>query len=301
VTAAIATEDCRYLFTASKDGSIARWDISSFSSSSSSSSTSTSTSTLTNGSSSGQPEASTSTSTPPPKITKLDFIPKRVLPKRRTKADSKGKAVIARNQPSQDLDTPGHTDEIFTLAISGDGTRLASGGKDRRIGVWDISSQLPSQGCRWLSGLRGHKDTIASLRFRLGTSQLYTSSFDRTVKIYDIASLAYIETLFGHQDKIQDVAVLKNELAVTAGGRDKTLRYWKIKDETQLVFRAGGTSKIRSVLEGGLEDVDIEEADADEEKKKKLTTTREKKFVEGSVDCTTMIDDTHFISGGDSG
>lgn len=297
MTCAITTDDCKYLFTASKDGSIARWDISLFTSSSVASSSS-------------QPEASTSTSTPatssnspstPPLIRKVDFIPKHVPRKRRKNTDSKGKAAIARNQPSQDADTQGHTDEIYSLAISGDGTRLASGGKDRRIGVWDISSTSTEhgEGCKWLSGLRGHKDTIASLKFRLGTSQLYTSAFDRTVKIYDIQSLSYIETLFGHQDKIQDVAVLRNELAVTAGGRDKTLRYWKIKDETQLVFRAGGTSKIRSVLEGGLDD--IEDEDDDEDVKKKKNATTEKRFVEGSVDCTAMIDDTHFVSGGDSG
>lgn len=122
------------------------------------------------------------------------------------------------------------------------------------------------------------------------------------MKIYDIQSLSYIETLFGHQDKIYDLNVLRNELAITAGGRDKTLRYWKIKDETQLVFRAGGTSKIRSVLEGGLDGIenDDDEDNEDLTGKKKVATT-EKKFVEGSVDCTAMIDDTHFVSGGDSG
>lgn len=222
------------------------------------------------------------------------------------------------------MDSHGHTDEIYALAVSSDGLRLASAGKDRRICVWDISGSLqPStsasakanghapngsgshakQGCKWISSLRGHKDTISSLKFRLGTNQLYTGSFDRTVKIYDIQSLSYIETLFGHQDKIYDINVLRNELAVTAGGRDKTLRYWKIKDETQLVFRAGGTSKIRSVLEGGLDDLDNEDDDEmnDDAAKKKAATTTEKKFVEGSVDCTVMIDDTHFVSGGDSG
>lgn len=289
LTCAVTTGDSRHLFTSSKDGSLAKWDISSLLSSVSS---------ISSANAHVAPEASTSTSVTPVKISKIDFIPKRCPPKKRNNRfvenRSKGKAAIAKNQPSQDDDTYGHTDEIYSLAISSDGTRLASGGKDRRIGVWDISSKQPGQGCKWLKGLRGHKDAIASLKFRLGTNQLYTSAWDRTVKIYDITSLAYIETLFGHQDKIYDIAVLRNELAVTAGGRDKTVRYWKIKDETQLVFRAGGTSKIRSVLEGGLEDEDV---DDDAVKAK----GEEKKFVEGSVDCTAMVDDTHFISGGDSG
>jgi len=135
----------------------------------------------------------------------------------------------------------------------------------------------------------------------MNTNQLYTSSFDRTIKIYDILSLSYIETLFGHQDKIQDIHLLRNELAITAGGRDKTIRYWKIKDETQLVFRAGGTSKIRSVLEGGLDDIENDDDNNEQSKDASKKVTSEKKFVEGSVDCIAMVDDTHFVSGGDSG
>lgn len=285
VTCAIATDDCRYLFTASKDGSIAKWDISAVLSPSSSSA-----------------EASTS-SAQQSKVVKLDFQPKR-RNKSTTKAyfGSKGKPSIARNHPSQDNETHGHSDEVYSLSLNSEGTRLASGGKDRRICLWDTSSTTPGQGCSFVSSLRGHKDSISAVSFRSGSQQVYTASFDRTVKIFDTASLAYIETLFGHQDKISDLSVLRNELAVTTGGRDKTLRYWKIRDESQLVFRAGGMSKVRRVLEGGLEEEDEEEkAERLKRQKEQGQDGSERKFVEGSVDCTAMVDDQHFLSGGDSG
>ena len=277
MTCARATDDCRSLFTSSKDGSIARWDMSSFL----------------------QPElvgpeASTSKS---PIIVKTDFLPKRPAGnKSKGKAKSsaaKGKSAMPRNHQSQDETVKGHTDEVYTLSVSADGKRLASGGKDRKVGIWDISSTERGKGCHWLQGLRGHRDTIASVQFRDGTSQVYTSSFDRTVKVYDAASLAYVETLFGHQDKIHDISLLRNELAVTAGGRDKTIRYWKVRDETQLVFRGGVTSKIRRMLEGGI--------DESESKPRTNGSDTMQNFVEGSVDCTAMIDDQHFLSGGDSG
>ena len=72
-----------------------------------------------------------------------------------------------------------------------------------------------------------------AIAFRLGTSQLYSSSFDRTLKVFDLATLSYVETLFGHQDCIQAVSALRGELALSAGGRDKTIRYWKVADESQ--------------------------------------------------------------------
>lgn len=138
---------------------------------------------------------------------------------------------------------------------------------------------------------------MQSLAFRLGTLQLYSTSFDRTMKLFDLSTLSYIETLFGHQDCIQHVSALRSEVAVSAGGRDKTIRFWKVNEESQLVFRGGVASRIRNVLDGAMEEDGIEE----EVGGKRRRARGEVKFVEGSVDCVAMIDDTTFLSGGDSG
>lgn len=123
------------------------------------------------------------------------------------------------------------------------------------------------------------------------------------MKLFDLSTFSYVETLFGHQDCIQGIDALRGELAVTAGGRDKTVRYWKVMEESQLVFRGGGGSKIRNVLEGADEDEGLEE-----EERRRRRKIREMeaakgpvKFVEGSIDCVAMVDDTTILSGGDSG
>lgn len=115
--------------------------------------------------------------------------------------------------------------------------------------------------------------------------------------------MSYVETLFGHQDSITSIDALRSENALTAGGQDRTVRFWKIVEESQLVFRGGGRSKIRDVLEGELEEDDPIEADdvvdggMARKKKKKVETG----FVEGRIDCVAMLDDSTFVSGGDSG
>jgi ribosomal RNA-processing protein 9 len=121
---------------------------------------------------------------------------------------------------------------------------------------------------------------------------LFSASYDRTVKLYDLSPsvMGYVETLFGHQDAVTSLDALARETCVSTGARDKTVRFWKVVDETQLVFRGGGRSKIRDVLEGG--------GLADEEEDKERGG---KKFVEGSIDSVVMIDETTFASGGDSG
>ena len=107
--------------------------------------------------------------------------------------------------------------------------------------------------------------------------------------------MGYVETLFGHQDFVMSIDSLRGETTVTCGGRDRTVRYWKIVDETQLVFRGGGRSKLRDLLEGGA----FAGMGADEDGK--LKEKEEKTFIEGSMEVVCMIDETTFVSGGDSG
>ena len=136
---------------------------------------------------------------------------------------------------------------------------------------------------------------LQSLTFRRSSKQLFSGSYDRTVKLFDLSVMGYVETLFGHQDFVMSIDSLRGEAAVTCGGRDRTVRYWKVVDETQLVFRGGGQSKLRDLLEGGaLAGVDADDGDKSKEKEQKT-------YVEGSMEVVCMVDETTFLSGGDSG
>ncbi|KDQ54176.1 hypothetical protein JAAARDRAFT_209609 [Jaapia argillacea MUCL 33604] len=207
-----------------------------------------------------------------------------------TKGKGKGKG-------KEREEVKGHTDEVLGLALSGDGRYLASGGKDRKVVIWDVEKG------EWVKSFGGHKDTISSVTFRKNSQQLYTASFDRTIKLFDLSVMGYVETLFGHQDSIQCVDALRGETAVSVGGRDRTVRFWKIVEESQLVFRGGGRSKVREVLEGGgLEGMEEDDDDIVREKKEKEKVGgKHKNYIEGSIECVTMVDENTFVSGGDSG
>lgn len=72
-------------------------------------------------------------------------------------------------------------------------------------------------------------------------------------------------------------------------------------DESQLVFRGGGNSKLRDLIDGAGLDHEEEEDQIDGARLKKKKATTETNFLEGSIDCVCMVDDTMFLSGGDSG
>ena len=114
--------------------------------------------------------------------------------------------------------------------------------------------------------------------------------------------MGYVETVFGHQDYVVGLDALRGDGCVSVGSKDKTLRYWKIVDGKQVVYRGGGRSRMREVLEGGLKgDEEVDDADADGTSSKRKPDEGERRFVEGSLDCVAMIDEATFLTGGDSG
>ncbi|KDQ12417.1 hypothetical protein BOTBODRAFT_112892 [Botryobasidium botryosum FD-172 SS1] len=242
ITCTTVSEDGAFLFTASKEGSIIQWNITT-----------------------GQQIA--------------------LFPKIRSSSEKgKGKAKAGAAEEIR-----GHTDEIWSLAISSDGKYLASGGKDKKVIIWDLPDM------KWRHTFAGHKDSVSALAFRKGTHQLYSASYDRTLKLWDLAVMGYVETLFGHQDVVTSLDALRAETALSSGARDKTVRFWKIVDESQLVFRGGGRSKIRDVLEGAMDAMD---EDAEQQQQQPREAAR---YMEGSIDCVAMLDESTFVSGGDSG
>lgn len=55
----------------------------------------------------------------------------------------------------------GHKGEILCLAASEDGKYLVSGGRDKLIGVWDVSGDEAV----WVRGMAGHKDAVTVRSF----------------------------------------------------------------------------------------------------------------------------------------
>ncbi|EMR08680.1 hypothetical protein PNEG_02857 [Pneumocystis murina B123] len=157
----------------------------------------------------------------------------------------------------------GHISEITDVKVSGDGNCVVTCGKDKRIVVRNSST------LNIICTFKHHRGSVLALAFRKGTNQLYSCSSDRTIKFWSLDEMAYIQTLFGHQEAIPDIASLSLERCVSVGSRDRTARLWKIAEESQMIFKR-------------------------EDKKNNESQ-------EGSIDCVTMIDENHFLTGSDNG
>ena len=90
------------------------------------------------------------------------------------------------------------------------------------------------------------------------------------------SSLTFRLNRFGHQDRITGIDAGIRERAITSGGRDGTVRVWKIVEESQLVFNAPSIASGNASTGAG------------------STAT-------GSVDAVKLIDEEHFVTCGEDG
>eukprot|EP00252_Welwitschia_mirabilis_P008340 TRINITY_DN2012_c0_g1_i1.p1 TRINITY_DN2012_c0_g1~~TRINITY_DN2012_c0_g1_i1.p1 ORF type:complete len:530 (+),score=109.46 TRINITY_DN2012_c0_g1_i1:133-1722(+) len=119
---------------------------------------------------------------------------------------------------------------VLAMAVSSDGRYLATSGLDRLVHLWDVRTQ------EHIQAFQGHRGAVSCLAFRQGTQQLISGSYDRTIKLWSAEDRSYIDTLYGHQSEILTIDCLRKERILSCG-RDRTMRLWKVPEETQLVFR----------------------------------------------------------------
>ncbi|OQR79857.1 U3 small nucleolar RNA-interacting protein 2-like [Tropilaelaps mercedesae] len=177
-----------------------------------------------------------------------------------------------------------HSAAVLALALSSDGRYLASGCAKNVLTIWnpDTLEKLHTFGIAqhrgkvtgsfaqkfggWslFVGVGSLADSVTrreSLAFRYGSHQLFSCSADRSVKVWSLDEMAYVETLVGHEDSVTCIDSFIKDRALTSGGRDGTLRLWKIPEESHLVFQGN----------------------------------------QSSIDCCAMLNDETFVSGHDDG
>jgi WD40 repeat protein len=112
--------------------------------------------------------------------------------------------------------------EIYSLAFSPEGNKLASGWLDKKIFVWDLDR--PESG----ECLAGHSSPVFALTFSPDGKALISGGTDRTLQRWDLSSIAKKrESLSGYAQEIYSLAVSKNN-EVFAGTGKGTIAVWNL-------------------------------------------------------------------------
>ena len=73
----------------------------------------------------------------------------------------------------------GHTDTVYGLDFSPDGTRLASGAIDDTVRVWDVAAR------KQVHEIRGHQGDVGPVEFTPDGKSIVSASNDGTSRVWD--------------------------------------------------------------------------------------------------------------------
>ncbi|CAI8602016.1 unnamed protein product [Vicia faba] len=131
--------------------------------------------------------------------------------------------------------------KVVCCHFSSDGKLLASAGHDKKVVLWNMET-LQTQ-----STPEEHTVIITDVRFRPNSTQLATSSFDTTVRLWDAADPSFsLQAYSGHSSHVAslDFHPKKNDLFCSCDDNSE-IRFWNINQYSCTRVFKGGSTQVR--------------------------------------------------------
>ncbi|KAF9974311.1 hypothetical protein BGZ75_000886, partial [Mortierella antarctica] len=130
---------------------------------------------------------------------------------------------------------------VNALAYSLDGQRIASGGSDNKLRLWN------SQTGESVLTIDGHTRAIIAVVFSPSGRHIASSGWDMAVRLWDAQTGTLELTLTGHNVWVNSVAYSPNGLQIASASGDNTLRLWDSQTGAPGPIITGHTDAVCSV------------------------------------------------------
>jgi len=107
------------------------------------------------------------------------------------------------------------------LKLLNDGIRLAVGLSNGSISIYNIDSGS------LITNYQGHNDTISNLELISNSNFLASSSYDKTVRIWDVTTNTCKYVLKGHTDGVTALKQISSDMLASLSF-DKSFKFWNI-------------------------------------------------------------------------
>ncbi|KAF7966263.1 hypothetical protein HWV62_39407 [Athelia sp. TMB] len=115
----------------------------------------------------------------------------------------------------------GHKDEVESVALSPNGSRIALGLSEGGVQVWDTLTGQPA-----LPLLEGHTIGVSSVCFSPDGSKIVSCSLDGTMRVWDAATGQPALSPFGGSGAVRSVAFSSNGSRIVSGFSNNILQVW---------------------------------------------------------------------------
>ncbi|MGZ0171455.1 MAG: c-type cytochrome domain-containing protein [Planctomycetales bacterium] len=133
-------------------------------------------------------------------------------------------------------------DSVFAVSISPDGKRLATGGADRAIRVFDLATQKQQL------LIEDHADWVMDVAWSADGTRLASASRDKTSKVFDATSGDSLVTFNGHGQPVYGVGFQADGKIVVSSGSDKQIRTWNVADAKQVKAIGGFGNEVFRIV-----------------------------------------------------
>ncbi|MDE0021100.1 MAG: Ig-like domain-containing protein [Candidatus Poribacteria bacterium] len=134
-----------------------------------------------------------------------------------------------------------HSDEIYSVAYSPDGQKIAGGSDDGTIRIWDVSDGS------LIRTLRGHTDGVESVAYSPDGTRIVSGGDDNAVRIWNADTGALLQTLREHTDEVPSVAYSPDGQKVASASSDRTIRIWDVNAGSRIRTLQRHTDGVESV------------------------------------------------------
>ncbi|KAK6269070.1 hypothetical protein QUC31_013230 [Theobroma cacao] len=157
-----------------------------------------------------------------------------------------------RSNPSNEIEQKGFTfgevsclhsskSKVLCCHFSSDGKFLASAGHEKKVLIWNMET------LDFVRTSEGHSHLITEVRFRPSSTIFATSSFDKTVKIWDSTKPSKsLCKLVGHAEQVLslDFHLRKLDLLCSCDSNNE-MRLWNVNQRSCMHVSKGATEQVR--------------------------------------------------------